>query len=59
MSEDFRKSTRSMANGSCVEAGNSSRVVLVRDTADRQGPVLRFTPQARAAFTAGISGADL
>jgi hypothetical protein len=30
--------------GTCVEVGEARRGVLVRDTADRSGPVLRFSP---------------
>jgi hypothetical protein len=28
--------------GNCVEVGDSARMILVRDTKDRSGPVLRF-----------------
>ena len=30
--------------GNCVEVGEARRSVLVRDTKDRSGPVLRFSP---------------
>ena len=41
----WRKSTRSSANGDCVEvAKNLSGVVLVRDSKDPDGPALIFTP---------------
>jgi hypothetical protein len=30
--------------GNCVEVGDTRRCVLVRDTKDRSGPVLRFSP---------------
>ncbi len=30
--------------GNCVEVGDAARVVVVRDTTDRSGPVLRFSP---------------
>ena len=30
--------------GTCVEVGQARRGVLVRDTKDRTGPVLGFTP---------------
>jgi len=30
--------------GNCVEVGDAARVIIVRDTKDRSGPVLRFSP---------------
>jgi len=30
--------------GNCVEVGDAARVIFVRDTKDRSGPVLRFSP---------------
>jgi hypothetical protein len=29
--------------GNCVEVGNTARVIVVRDTKDRPGPILRFS----------------
>jgi hypothetical protein len=48
----WRKSTRSSGNqGNCVEvADNLAQVVGVRDSKDRQGPVLTFTPETWRAF---------
>ncbi|MGN9778590.1 DUF397 domain-containing protein [Micromonospora sp. H33] len=40
----WRKSTRSGSSGNCVEVATPSRVVLVRDSKDRQGSLLSFTP---------------
>jgi len=40
----WRKSSFSGNGGDCVEVGDASRVVIVRDTKDRSGPVLRFSP---------------
>ena len=49
---DWRKSTYSSGNGAeCVEAGNGSGVVAVRDTQDRGGPALAFIPGAWRRFT--------
>ncbi|GGM33709.1 hypothetical protein GCM10011608_17750 [Micromonospora sonchi] len=50
----WRKSTRSSGNsGNCVEvADNLARVVAVRDSKDRQGPVLTFTPNTWRSFLA-------
>lgn len=47
----WRKSTRSNMTNNCVEvATNFSGVVGVRDSKDRQGPVLTFAPAAWRAF---------
>ncbi|GAB3975466.1 DUF397 domain-containing protein [Plantactinospora veratri] len=51
----WRTSSRSGANGNCVEvADNLGAVVLVRDSKDRPGPVLTFGPTAWAAFTMSL-----
>ncbi len=48
----WRKSTRSGSNGGgCLEAADCHGRVLVRDTQDRTGPVLRFGPAAWRRFT--------
>jgi hypothetical protein len=48
----WRKSTYSGSNGGgCVEVADDSHSVLVRDTQDRSGPVLRFGPGAWHRFT--------
>ena len=50
----WRTSSYSGGNGGqCVEVAASGRV-LVRDTKDRAGAVLAFTPDAWQAFAAGI-----
>lgn len=51
----WRKSRRSDNGGaSCVEvADNLPGIVLVRDSKDQDGPVLRFTPTAWTAFLDG------
>ena len=50
----WRKSTRSGTNGACVEVGDAARVVLVRDTKDRDSGALAFSAGAWAAFTAPL-----
>jgi hypothetical protein len=48
----WRKSTHSGSNGGgCIEAVGHDRTVLVRDTQDRTGPVLRFGAAAWHRFT--------
>ena len=46
----WRKSTRSGSSGNCVEVATSPQVVMVRDSKDRGGQVLAFTPAAWRAF---------
>jgi len=46
----WRKSSFSGNGGDCVEVGHAARAVAVRDTKDRTGPVLRFTPSAWRKF---------
>jgi hypothetical protein len=43
----WRKSTYSGSNGGdCIEAADHDGRVLVRDSTDRQGPVIRFSSAA-------------
>lgn len=42
--------------GNCVEVGDAARMILVRDTKDRTGPVLRFTPAAWRRFADQVKG---
>jgi hypothetical protein len=51
----WRKSSYSGASGNaCVEVGDGDRVVLVRDTTDRPGAVLRVSAQAWRMFTTAL-----
>jgi hypothetical protein len=47
----WRKSSRSDDGGNCVEVGQSARLVLVRDTTDRDGVTLSIAADAWQAFT--------
>ncbi|GAA1708579.1 DUF397 domain-containing protein [Fodinicola feengrottensis] len=48
---NWRKSSRSGNTASCVEAGNASAVVAVRDTKlGESSPVLRFAPEQWRTF---------
>jgi Domain of unknown function (DUF397) len=49
----WRKSTRSGDNGQCVEVRRIEDTVQVRDSKDKTGPVLSFTPDEWAAFLDG------
>jgi Domain of unknown function (DUF397) len=53
----WRKSSYSGNGGDCVEVGGAGRGVLVRDTKDRTGPLLRFTPDAWHRFTRQVKAA--
>ncbi|SCG71801.1 DUF397 domain-containing protein [Micromonospora halophytica] len=57
----WRKSTRSDNGGStCVEvATNLPGVVGVRDSKDRQGPALTFSPDAWTGFVRGARSGSL
>jgi Domain of unknown function (DUF397) len=53
------KSSYSGANGgNCVEVAAEPSAVHVRDSKDKQGPSLSFTPQAWAAFAAFAAAQD-
>jgi Domain of unknown function (DUF397) len=48
---NWRKASYSAGNGGgCVEAASTLGAVLIRDTQDRTGPVLRFAPGAWRRF---------
>lgn len=52
---DWRKSSCSNANGGqCIETATGDDVILVRDTADRDGGTLAFTTDAWATFTTSL-----
>ena len=55
----WHKSTRSGANGNCVEvATNLPDGVAVRDTKDRDGGTLIFTRDEWAAFVSGVRNGE-
>ena len=50
----WRKSARSGAAGHCVEIAEEPAAVLVRDSKDASGPVLRFAAAGWEGFLAGV-----
>ncbi len=50
----WRKSTHSNAQGECVEVATRGHVVGVRDSKDRNGPVLAFGSRAWHTFATSI-----
>ena len=56
----WQTSTHSRQNGNCVEvARNVPEVVAVRDSKDRGGPALTFSPTAWEVFTHQIQAGEL
>jgi hypothetical protein len=53
----WRKSTLSNVNG-CVEVAFVAGQIAVRDSKDRQGPVLVFTAPEWAAFLGGVRNGE-
>jgi Domain of unknown function (DUF397) len=55
----WHKSARSNNGGACVEvASNLPGVVAVRDSKDRNGPALGFTPDEWRAFVSGVKSGE-
>jgi hypothetical protein len=53
MDDRWRTSDRSGGNGACVEVRQIDGCVEVRDSKDRFGPVLTFSPAEWLAFVDG------
>jgi hypothetical protein len=56
---DWKKSVRSSVNGNCIEVATlGGGHVGVRDSKDRSGPVLIFTPAEWGAFVGGVKDGE-
>jgi hypothetical protein len=53
------KSSLSFANGNCVEVSDQpGGAIGVRNSREREGPVLRFTPDEWQAFLGGVRNGE-
>ena len=49
----WRKARRSVHNGACVEVAPVSGQVLIRDSMDRNGPMVRYSSRSWYVFVTG------
>lgn len=52
LAENWRKASRSVGNGACVEAASADGRVLVRDSVNTSGAVIAYAPEAWLGFIA-------
>jgi len=57
MPQEWRRSSF-CGDGACVEVAREGDEILVRDSKDSDGPVLRFTPEEWAAFLGGVEAGE-
>jgi Domain of unknown function (DUF397) len=56
MTGAWRKSSYSGSQANCVEVGNVTGLVKIRDTKDRQGQALTVSADAWRRFMTGVKG---
>ncbi|WP_416900806.1 DUF397 domain-containing protein [Micromonospora echinospora] len=54
LDSQWRTSSRSGGNGACLEARYADDTTQIRDSRDRQGPVLVFGPAQWTRFIEGV-----
>ena len=54
----WRKSSRSLDTNACVETAQADDTMLVRDSKDPDGAILRFTTAEWNAFVAGVRAGE-
>ncbi|UED85857.1 DUF397 domain-containing protein [Streptomyces profundus] len=54
----WRKSSHSNHNGDCVELATLRAAVLLRDSKDREGPVIRWGKGSMRVFVGRLRGGD-
>jgi Domain of unknown function (DUF397) len=50
LAANWRKASRSVGNGACVEVGSASSRVLVRDSVNPAGAAIAYAPEAWLSF---------
>ena len=55
----WRKSSYSGNGGQCIEVADDNSRIMVRDTKDRQGPMLRLSPGAWRLLVERVKDASL
>ena len=59
LNASWRKSSRSVHNGACIEVTSASGVIAVRDSVDCSGPRVQYTARAWQSFIEGAKTGDV